>query len=843
MINSGDEIHMMFGNEDKMLQPETPLRRCCSVSDKVDWSDGSIYLSCINDAENCHEKDMSSFNYLSIDLRNVNPEKKDIPTQYESGKVEQFQKEAQDTTQRLFCDSSVSDAYTHTWNSDIYSRRNYLCLNTDTFNPSTTNPGISSLDNIIRFVQNGIAHFQNATNDKWTLREANFYEKTMIDLSVIVERITQFHQRGQTSVMNCNTHLLDIYRLNVESLLLNMEAFIRCSSSLQNFRNNGSIALYPEELIHSMKDVIEQSSKAVNSAWMTFLQSTTNQTDSVIQTQLSDYPVPMSSSCESFDYSTQNESYPINPNLKENMLSPNICLRKEHSNIDHQTQNHAEEKKSSPCTPCGTPSRQNQHTLIKECYVPLEKCDDSFFPARPDTIRSRKYTKLSENDTFHRKQQSKNQEFISVAPGYEDKHSENITKETPKKSIFRTRTTKADDSRQKTLLHTGDKCQHAMVGFIPSCKPLVTSIDHITPVGISSRKISQNSKLWKNSSENGAQILCASIGTQTASKTKPFSTNHTSDHHKITENEHQYKDHGSHYDELKDKRTSVSICESSNKQRRGDSILSQLSQKNKGRRNSCQRRTKLFSELNHNTNLPSKEDYSITTKDQSLISFVSSVKSYKYNPSSVHVSLQVSCVKRNVLANKLRAEESVKRSQNKKEHWLKTENLDVHRKCSPIQSYKRSSTEERCSFIPIKRIKNYLEQDAMKLKNSNNAEKDDSNSTEVEVWNRKNSTPVKSSKFQFEPVEKHSATCLIRENLKNGNARGQTLKLIEDESRFFLNQQAELTAKIKSLKKQKANIVKSSMPSTVNSTQDQVADKAKLSHKLPDLNNNLSLLM
>lgn len=371
----------------------------------------------------------------------------------------------------------------------------------------------------------------------------------------------------------------------------------------------------------------------------------------------------------------------------------------------------------------------------------------------------------------------------------------------------------------------------------------MTSIDHITPVGISSRKISQNSKLWKNSSENGAQILCASIGTQTASKTKPFSTNHTSDHHKITENEHQYKDHGSHYDELKDKRTSVSICESSNKQRRGDSILSQLSQKNKGRRNSCQRRTKLFSELNHNTNLPSKEDYSITTKDQSLISFVSSVKSYKYNPSSVHVSLQVSCVKRNVLANKLRAEESVKRSQNKKEHWLKTENLDVHRKCSPIQSYKRSSTEERCSFTPIKRIKNYSEQDAMKLKNSNNAEKDDSNSTEVEVWNRKNSTPVKSSKFQFEPVGKHSATCLIRENLKNGNAHGQTLKLIEDESRFFLNQQAELTAKIKGLKKQKANIVKSSMPSTVNSTQDQVADKAKLSHKLPDLNNNLSLLM
>jgi hypothetical protein len=1014
------------------------------------------------------------------------------------------------------------------------------------------------MENIVQLVKNGIAHFQNATNDNWTLREANFFKETMNDLSFLVQRIQQFHQKSQTSVRNFNAHLLEIFRLNIESLLLNMEAFVISSSSLQNLRGNGSIALYPEELIYSIKVVIEQSFKAVHSAWITFLQSSTHQTDgysSNIQTRPPNNPVPKDhpvSKNQPPNYTvtkpqppihpvpkrqppihpvlkskppdhhntqppvnpvpnkkppdnpvlqtqptnnpgppkqpqnnpgsknqppsnpgpktqpqnnpgsknqppnnpgapkqppsnpgpkiqppnnpgpqkqpqnhpepkTQQSDHPMpktqppnhletkaqspgrlelktqSPNNPGPKTPPDISVRKEQGKVDHPAQ-HSAEKMSPNSSPCGTP-KQNQHRFVlKECYVSLEKIDGRFFTLRSGTIESINCTAMSEKDTPHKKQRSK----IIAATGNNDlssgKNEGNVPRESHIKSLCKTRTTKAKEHRQKTPLHTGEKCRHTKGNFIPSMRLPALSPNHGIPVKISPRKISHNSKKF-SFSEGSALILSNSKETQTHFKTKSsihasnyykkFGKQHqntgnenqsmenqhqnmgnqhqntgnqhqntgnqhknkgsqdknvgnpsqntgnqhqntgnehqnrenehktaghgkqdigdknqttghehqttehehqtteherqttehehqitghehqTTEHehqtrgnehqttgyehktrgnekqhienvdqntenghqntengqqtggnekyqtienekHQYTENENKNKDPRRHYDKLD--RTSKAV----DKERRDcDSILPQLSMKNKKRHG----RETLLCGVNHSTNMPSKEDYSITTKDHCIVSFVSSIKSYKNNSSSVHVSLQVCCVKRNVLAKKLRAEEAIKQSQSSRDHQSRPRALDVPRTVtsSTYHSRKRSSGEEMCSLIPKKCIK--IEPDAVKVENSNKysqhdqskmSQKDQNNNIEVKEQNKSISVPVKSSKCQHELDRRLSSKCESRDDVVNKDDCGKTLRLLEDESIFFLNRQAALTARIKSKKKQKASIVTAS---------------------------------
>lgn len=116
------------------------------------------------------------------------------------------------------------------------------------------------------------------------------------------------------------------------------------------------------------------------------------------------------------------------------------------------------------------------------------------------------------------------------------------------------------------------------------------------------------------------------------------------------------------------------------------------------------------------------------------------------------------------------------------------------------------------------------------------SEKDsNNNTTEQDVQNSNNLVPV--NKKCSEPVSSQQ-NCVNKGCKTQSTHQIGPLMLLKDEDQFFLNQQADLTARIKSMRKMKTSSGGNLPSSTPNHTPDQADDIHKQPQKYPDPNNN-----
>lgn len=727
--------------------------------------------------------------------------------------------------------------------------------NTPLLGDSHTDPSASSatasmcsLESIVTFFKKHFNEFQNSFNDSWTMREANFCQKSLSNMSDIVEKLDRFDQTYHQFVTNFNGHMLEILQLNVESLLLSMKAFIQCCGSLQYSKHNSGVALYPEELIQTMKVLIEQSIGAVNTAWLTFLQST--------NCQINEFPIdhtwPQNLSSVGATELEQKDTMKYNPNKKDN-VSPNKYIRKELFNEETMTEEPESEMKLNLCTENTEPSSnvtsdtsglsqvhverlrpqnlqppqngENTVTMprkgdcfnsqpifaLKECSVPLENCD---------TYNLRHTPKIQQGTVL-------NHIWGGGSPEIQDHallQNRNVTEQSLQNADKRTSFSKPEEKRiSKNLLTSSEnrsktgKHKRKPWSKRPTESPTLDSLPMESPI-----------------------TPCIDRGTQTPSKLSALQTSSTAAPrgNTIIHNKNLEKKRYS-------KSTSEILDKSENKTLRLEpsQTISSVNHKKK-------------TEYKDDANPSSKKDKLQLNQDHPLTTFVSSLKSYQCSPTSMHVSLQVACVERKVLARRLHIEEAKKQLENKKSrHRSRKRPLDTRRSeksDTSNENKSRKSMDEKTSSTPQKRVKKT--DDVVNKKNSkdNNSisnssyhcadqhgepEKDsNNNTTEPDVQNSNNLVTVNKQHYELLNSQQN---CVNKGYKKQSTRQIGTLMLLEDEDHFFLNQQADLTARIKSMRKMKASSGGNHPSSTPYHTPDQADDIHKQPQKYSDPTNNV----
>ncbi|XP_062598553.1 uncharacterized protein LOC134259978 [Saccostrea cucullata] len=874
---------MMFGPDNwKISQEVTPSKdnSVVDLDDSTDFDCGdSVYVSCINDNNNysCVKK-LSRSEIFVDNLRDAEQRELDHPSMGRNRRAREqlpmpteIPSLPQETNQGVHHNIRTPDMCKNTCNScasDVFSKYSAEYKT----NSHTTSACSSSLDSIIKSMRKQFAHFYDASNDNWTLREANFFNKSLAAISEIVDKIDQFNQKYQTFVMTFNTHMINILMLNIESLLSNVAAFIMCSSSIQ--KSNGGIALYPEDLIQSMKVLIEQSIKTVNCTWMTFLQSTVSHVEgvtSIIREPTLNHFSPKSQDCEAFVPSTntcsQKDSTTIIPKPPPSHFSPKSrdceafvpsinCKTDGISIIQEQPLSHSSPK-ARDCEAFlqSTSNHKDGETIIQEPSL------------SPFSSRS------SDSDIFHSNESvclSNVCMNIETTPGKTNAtESEEEARDAPNmvKKVNREHHGQKTEMRNScqstpcaTLCQQGKKYLSSDLGNpgIKECVvPLQRIDDSFALAQLDKRQIEwnrqskhrkpgQNREARENSSDlKRTQKLSSSKGTQTPGKLKSFCTKNISGLNKTSGVQCNNSAKFSSCLDREIKKTMYSYSHDPVHQERKECDSSHVLDRNRDERNSYQSRKKLLPDFNGNSESSREKGTSSSANDQSLTTFVSFVRSYVCSPSSCNVSLQVSCVERNVLARKLSVQDTKKRSKNqKREHGSRKRHLNMSKSdkinTDPHMIKQRSSREEKNSSTatPRKRIRS--EEDTSKVEKINvdktecsrsvsqsafnEVEKDNNNNfTRHEGKNKSNIDSVKTSSLQNEPdkmnrvsVNKNKA----RDETQNDkNSCSQGLKLLEDENLFFLNKQAELTAKIKSSRK---------VPKASNGTSNNAVSPSKL---------------
>ncbi|XP_061169723.1 uncharacterized protein LOC133179045 [Saccostrea echinata] len=864
---------MMFCPDNwRVRQEVTPSKdnSVIDIDDSTDYdSEDSVYVSCVNDNQNCSNVQKLSRNEIFIDnLRNADQEEPDHPSMDRNCRAREqptipveIPSLSQETNQRVGHNTRTSDMCMNTCKScasKVFSQYDSEYKT----NPYAASACSSSLDSIIESARNHFAHFYDASNDNWTLREANFFKKSLKDISEVVDKIDHFNLKYQTFVMNFNTHMINILMLNVESLLSNMAAFILCSSSIQ--KSSGGIALYPEDLIQTMKVLIEQSIKTVNNTWMTFLQSTNSQIEgiTIIQERPLSNSSPKPRDCEDFiqgPINSQKEEVTINGEKPLSHSSPNprdceafiqesVYSQKEVTINGGKPMSHSSPKPrdcqafhhSIPSKPC--PVEQNINERVYSSNVCVNK---HFEPTPEKTYATESEEKMADNQNMLK--QVREPQGQETETGYSSRSTPCISPCQQGASFPSDLDISGIKECVIPLQRIDDSLSHA--------RPNKRQIERNRQS--EHRKHSKNREAQGNSSEKGTLILSTSKGTQTPGKLQSFHIKHISDFNKTSRVRHKDSaKFNSQLDREIKKTMSSYSCDTVHQGRKEfDSSLANIPDRSKEERNSCKSRKKLLSDFNNNANLSGEKRTSNSTNDQSLTTFVSFVRSYVCSPSSFNVSLQVSCVERNVLARKLSIQDTVKRNKNKKtEHRSRKRSLNMN-KCDRVNTgpqmiKQRSSGEEKSSLTstPRKRIKSdeelskvkKINDDKIKYSRSESqsainethlVEKDNNNNfTRREVQNENSMDSVKNDTLQNEPEKMnnvHVNKNKGREETQNGNnSCSQGLKLLEDESQFFLNKQAELTAKIKNNRKVKASkCTKSVSPSKLKSSKDEVGNK------------------
>lgn len=701
---------------------------------------------------------------------------------------------------------------------------------------------ICSLESIVTFFKKHFNEFQNCFNDSWTMRETNFCQKSLSNMSDTVEKMDRFDQRYHQFVTNFNGHMLEILQLNVESLLLSMKAFIQCCGSLQYSKHNSGVALYPDELIQTMKVLIEQSIRAVNTAWLTFLQST--------NCQIEEFPIDhawsQSLSSECATEFEQNDTMTYNLNEKDN-VSPYKYTRKELFN--EETIMKEPESEMNLCTENAEPS-SNVTSDTSQIYVERlgpqnfqpsqNKENTESVPRKGDCFNSQPTLALKECSVT-----------LENCDTYNLRHTPNIQQGTVLNNIWDGASPEIHDHAfpqnrnvtEQRLLNTDKRTSLSKPEEIRISKKLLASSENKFKTGKHKRKPWSKSPNKTPTKKPTLESLpmeslttpCTDRGTQTPSKLSALRTSSTAAPrgNTITHNKN-----------LEKKRYSKSPPE----------ILDKP--KNKSRR---LEQSQTRSSVNHkkteykdDANLSSTKDKLQLNQDHPLTTFVSSLKSYQCSPTSMHVSLQVACVERKVLARRLRIEEAKKQLEKKKSRQRSRKRpLDTRRSeksDTSNENKSRKSLDENTSSTPQKRVKKT--DDVVNKKNSKDnysisnssyhcadqhgkSEKDsNNNTTEQDVKNSNKLVPV--NKQNYKPVISHQ-NCVNKCYKKQSRRQIGALMLLEDEDQFFLNQQADLTARIKSMRKMKV----SSGENLPSSTPNHADDINKQPQKYSDPNNNV----
>lgn len=783
------------------------------IDDLTDDSGGSLYTSCVNDR---HCGDQKEQKLSPIDI--TDPCIPGVPTTKRTStpKGNLSQPEVKSSPQE-----TTFMSYTNEKERDMNGNFSHSCCAID---PDPCSEPVASsvcsgttLDKIVRSLKTHLAEFQNSSNDSWTMREANFCFRSLKEIFDVMEKLDCFNQKYHTFVMNFDLHVLEILQLNVDSLLLSMKAFIRCANSLHISQHSGGVALYPEELIQVMTVLVEQSIRNVNTTWVTFLQQA-----------LAD---PFCECTENMEHFAAGLSSPSPPVLRN---TPNQKCGKQCS------------PQGKDCTlmPQGTgdrPASLQPPFGMRECFVPLEKINERHFDAGT-TFTTCSNQKCSDEE---KKVLESNHSmcFGNSSPTTQE-YVSTESKKTPLKQHTRTVSEEREKRKQKISKNKGnDKLSKKSL-------PRITRFD-ISPGHRSKsnkkRPVNQCDDNRLNSKDpERPQLPCTERGTQTPSRRQALKTSGDKRCSGPAVRS------GSCIKEAdKARRSKSSTCSSEERVDRNrktpDSSKSQslTDEGSQGKKDPIKSKKKLLPEFKDDVILLHKKEKvkGLGIQDHmGLTTFVSSVKSYKCSPTAVHVSLQVSCVERTVLAKKLSLKATTcKQLEKKKAKDKSRKRAREEKRADKSGTGERSmdSIERKSSSTPMKRLKCEYDTVIMKkfydslceanTKTSHQcleAERDDNNNTvepqvrqgsarELSQKNRQcgeqakypkvgvnKTSPGNTSSLQDRAsgLKKHTSS-----NLKGDNSQIKTIyTLLQDEDHFFLSQQAELTAKIKRMRKKKA---------------------------------------
>lgn len=717
--------------------------------------------------------------------------------------------------------------------------------NSHTDPSALSDASICSLESTVTLFKKHFIEFQDSFNDSWTMRETSFCQKSLSKMSDIVEKMDRFNQTYHQFVTNFNEHMLKILQLNIESLLLSTKAFIRCCSSLQYSKHNSGVALYPEELIQTMKVLIKQSIRAVDTAWFTFLQSTNCQIDEFP----ADHSWPQNLSSEGATELEQNETMTYNLNETDN-VSPYKYIKKELFNEETFTEEPESVMKMNLYTEDAEPSSNvtsdtsglspvHVERLGPQNLQPPQNGENTettprkgdCFNSRPTfaleecsvTLEKHRHTPKIQQGTMH------NHIWDGGSAEIQDHallQNRNVTERSLQNADKRTSLTKPEEIRiSKSLLASSENRSK-------------TGKHKRKPWSKSPNKTATKKPTLESLPMESLPTPCNDRGTQTPSKLSALQTSsiaaprgNTIIHNKNPEKKRYSKSPS----EILDK------PENKSKRLEQSQTISSVNHKK-------------TTEYKDDANPSSKTDKLLLNQDHPLTTFVSSLKSYQCSPSSMHVSLQVACVERKVLARRLRIEEAKKQLEKKKSrHSSRNRPMDTRRseKSDTSNGNKsRKSLDEKTSSTPQKRLKKIYDvnkknsKDTISISNSSyhladphgKSEKDsNNNTTEQDVQNSNNLVPE--NKKCSEPVSSQQ-NCVNKGCKTQSTHQIGPLMLLKDEDQFFLNQQADLTARIKSMRKMKTNSGGNLPSSTPNHTPDQADDVHKQQQKYPDPNNN-----